>query len=77
LPWVSEVPPGAVAPLSPLSRLAEPLRCTNAEVLFAGLAPGFLERVYQVDLKIGSVSGYTSFHCTIGGQSSFRFLSLV
>lgn len=72
-----EVPPGTVAPVAgPLSSLADPMRCDNSEVLFAGLAPGFLERVYQVDLKIGDVTGYTKFDCSIGGRESFLFLSL-
>lgn len=71
-----EVPAGSAAPSSePLARLASPMSCANATVLFAGLQPGALTRVYQVDLQIGSKTGYQQFPCTIG-ETSFAFLTL-
>jgi uncharacterized protein (TIGR03437 family) len=51
-----EVPVGTTAPLAPLSRLALPLLCTGSEVLFTGLAPGYVERIYQIDLRLGSAT---------------------
>ena len=72
-----EVPPGAAAPSSePLARVVNTLACSNAEVLYAGLAPGTVERVYQVDLRIGPVAGYQKFTCTLGGGDPFIFLTL-
>lgn len=72
-----EVPPGALAPLAgPLSYLSQRLECDHAEVLFAGRVPGSLETIYQVDLRIGDVTGYTHFECKIGQGAAFRFLSL-
>jgi uncharacterized protein (TIGR03437 family) len=73
---VPEVVPGTIAPSAePLARLASPMVCDNSQILYAGLAPGYLERVYQVDLKIGNVTGYTKFNCSIGSLN-FLFLSL-
>ncbi len=72
-----EPPPGAAAPSSePLARVVNALACSNAEVLYAGLAPGTVERVYQVDLRIGPVAGYQKFTCTLGGGDPFIFLTL-
>jgi hypothetical protein len=45
-------------------------------VLYAGLAPGAVERVYQVDLRIGPTAGYQQFTCTLGGSEPFVFLTL-
>jgi uncharacterized protein (TIGR03437 family) len=60
-----EVPTGVVAPSAePLARLAAPLVCSNSDVLYAGLVPGYLERVYQVDLRLGSQTGYLKFTCS-------------
>lgn len=71
-----DVPAGAAAPSSePLARLAPPMSCTNAQVLYAGLQPGTIVRVYQVDLQIGSTTGYQVFSCSTGG-TSFAFLTL-
>jgi uncharacterized protein (TIGR03437 family) len=72
-----EVPAGAAAPSTePLSRLASPMSCTNASVLYAGLQPGTVARVYQVDLQIGTKTGYQQFSCSIGGGPAFAFLTL-
>jgi uncharacterized protein (TIGR03437 family) len=63
-PVTPEVPTGAAAPSSePLSRLASPMTCTNASVLYAGLQPGTIARIYQVDLQIGTKTGYQQFSC--------------
>jgi uncharacterized protein (TIGR03437 family) len=75
-PVAPEVPEGAAAPSAePFSRLTRPLTCSNADVLYAGLAPGAVERVYQIDLRIGPVAGYQKFTCALGGDS-FVFLTL-
>jgi uncharacterized protein (TIGR03437 family) len=72
-----EVPDGTAAPaVEPLARLAAPMTCSNSEVLYAGLAPGTLERVYQIDLRLG-VAGYRQFTCSISGvASNFIFVTL-
>jgi uncharacterized protein (TIGR03437 family) len=76
-PAFPEVPDGAAAPSAePLSRITRPLTCSNAEILYAGLAPGFIERVYQIDLRIGPTSGYQKFICMLGGSVPFNFLTL-
>jgi uncharacterized protein (TIGR03437 family) len=68
---------GTPAPSAePLARLARPLACSDSEVLYAGLAPGYLERIYQVDLRLGDVTGYVQFFCSFGGEDRFIFLSL-
>lgn len=67
--------PGAVAPgAEPFARLASPMTCTNAEVLYAGLAPGWVARIYQVDLRLGPITGYQPIDCRTG-DLSFRFLT--
>ena len=76
-PVSPEVPEGAAAPSAePFARLTQPLTCSNAEVLYAGLAPYAVERVYQIDLRIGPVAGYQKFTCTLGGDAPFLFLTL-
>jgi len=55
----------------PLARLATPLVCPGAEVLYAGLAPGRLDRLYQVDLLLGPGTGYLQFICPIPGRLPF------
>ncbi len=63
-----EVPPGAVAPSKePLARLATPLTCQDSDVLYAGLAPGTLERIYQIDLRLNA-TGYRRFDCSAEGK---------
>jgi hypothetical protein len=52
------------------------MTCTNASVLYAGLQPGTVARVYQVDLQIGTKTGYQQFPCAVGGGPSFAFLTL-
>lgn len=72
-----EVAPGTAAPSSePLARLASPMSCSNATVLYAGLQPGTVARVYQVDLQIGGTTGYQQFGCSLGGTAPFAFLTL-
>jgi len=72
-----EVPTGSAAPSSePLARLASPMTCSNATVLYAGLQPGTVARIYQVDLQIGTKTGYQQFSCTVGGGTAFAFLTL-
>lgn len=66
-PVTPEVPDGTLAPSSePFARLSTTLTCTNAEVLYAGLRPGTLERVYQVDMRI-SGTGPVSSYCSPAG----------
>lgn len=75
-PVSPEVPEGAAAPSSePLARITQTLRCSNAGILYAGLAPGAVERVYQIDMRIGSTPGYQQFVCTLG-TLGFLFLTL-
>jgi uncharacterized protein (TIGR03437 family) len=75
-PVSPEVPVGTLAPSTePLARLASPMTCSDSTVLFAGLQPGSLAHIYQVDLRIGSATGYLQFPCSIGG-SEFLFLTL-
>jgi uncharacterized protein (TIGR03437 family) len=77
-PVSPEVPLGAAAPSAePFSRTASPLTCSNAEVLYAGLAPGAVERVYQIDIRIGATAGYQKFTCSLGGATPFLFLTLL
>ena len=72
-----EVPEGAAAPSAePFSRLTRTLACSNAEVTYAGLAPGTVERAYQIDLRIGPTPGYQKFTCTLDGADPFVFLTL-
>jgi uncharacterized protein (TIGR03437 family) len=68
-----EVPAGRQAP--DLAPLASPMTCSNATVLYAGLQPGTVARIYQVDLKIGTTTGYQQFTCATGGLT-FAFLTL-
>ena len=75
-PVMPEVPDGLPAPAEPLAWLSQRLTCSNSEILFAGLAPGYVERVYQVDLRVGPTPGYQQFYCTLGGRQAFPFLTL-
>ncbi len=60
-----EVPPGTLAPSTePLARLATPMTCSDSTILYAGLQPGALERIYQVDMRLGSAKGYLKFGCS-------------
>ena len=70
-PVSPDVPEGTAAPATePFARLAQPLTCPNAEVLYAGLSPGTVERVYQVDIRIGPTPGYQKFNCTQPGRDT-------
>jgi uncharacterized protein (TIGR03437 family) len=72
------VPDGAAAPSAePLARTTNPLTCSNADILYAGLAPGAIERVYQIDIRIGPTAGYQKFTCSLGGAAPFIFLTLL
>lgn len=75
-PVMPEMPDGVPAPSEPLARLSKRLTCSNSDVLYAGLAPGYVERVYQVDLRVGPTPGYQQFHCTLDGGRPFLFLTL-
>jgi uncharacterized protein (TIGR03437 family) len=76
-PVSPEVPEGALAPAAePYARLAQNLSCSNLEVLYAGLAPYNVQRIYQLDLRIGPKAGYQQFSCTLGGGTPFVFLTL-
>jgi len=75
-PVFPEVPEGAAAPSAePFSRITQSLTCSNAEILYAGLSPGTVERVYQIDIRIGPTPGYQEFGCSLGG-AAFPFLTL-
>jgi len=68
---------GAAAPAAePYSRLAQTLSCGNLEILYAGLQPYSVQRIYQLDLRIGPKVGYQQFSCTLGGGIPFVFLTL-
>jgi uncharacterized protein (TIGR03437 family) len=70
------VPDGAAASSGePFSRITQSLTCSNVEILYAGLAPGAVERVYQIDMRIGPTPGYQKFACSLGG-SGMVFLTL-
>ena len=76
-PVFPEVPEGAAAPSAePLSRITQSLTCSNAGILYAGLSPGTVERVYQLDIRIGPTPGYQKFTCSLGGGDPFLFLTL-
>ena len=76
-PVFPEVPQGAGAPAAePFSRLTQSLTCSNSEILYAGLAPYAVERVYQIDMRIGPTAGYQKFTCSLGGAPAFLFLTL-
>ena len=76
-PVSPEVPEGALAPAAePYARLAQSLTCGNLDVLYAGLAPYSVQRVYQLDLRIGPKTGYQQFTCTLGNSQPFIFLTL-
>ena len=76
-PVAPDVPEGAAAPSAePYARLTSPLTCSNAEVLYAGLAPFAVERIYQIDLRIGPTPGYQKFTCTQAPADPFLFLTL-
>jgi len=76
-PVFPEVPQGAAAPAAePFSRLTQSLACSNSEILYAGLAPFAVERVYQIDMRIGPTPGYQKFTCSLGGANPFLFLTL-
>ena len=67
---------GTAAPSAePFSRITQTFTCSNAEILYAGLAPGAVERVYQIDMRIGPTAGYQKFNCSLGGVV-FVFLTL-
>jgi uncharacterized protein (TIGR03437 family) len=67
-PVTPEVPPGALAPSTePLARLTTPMTCSDSTILYAGLQPGALERIYQVDMRLGSATGYLKFNCPTTG----------
>ena len=64
-PVSPEVPPGTLAPSTePLARLTMPMTCSDSTILYAGLQPGALERIYQVDMRLGSATGYLRFACS-------------
>ena len=76
-PVFPEVPDGAAEPSAePFSRITQSLTCSNAEILYAGLSPGTVERVYQLDIRIGATPGYQKFTCALGGAAPFIFLTL-
>jgi uncharacterized protein (TIGR03437 family) len=76
-PVAPEVTPGAAAPAAePLARITQTLTCSNAEILYAGLAPYAVERTYQIDIRIGPTPGYQKFICSLGGGTPFDFLTL-
>jgi uncharacterized protein (TIGR03437 family) len=76
-PVAPEVADGAAAPgTEPLARLTQSLTCSNAEILYAGLAPFAVERVTQIDIRIGPTAGYQKFECSLGGGAPFVFLTL-
>ncbi|MEO8595622.1 MAG: hypothetical protein ABI759_20050 [Candidatus Solibacter sp.] len=76
-PVSPEVPEGAAAPaVEPYARLAQPLTCGNLDVLYAGLTPYTVQRIYQLDLRIGPKVGYQQFSCTVGNSAPFIFLTL-
>jgi uncharacterized protein (TIGR03437 family) len=76
-PVAPEVQDGAAAPaVEPLARLTQSLTCSNAEIVYAGLAPYAVERVYQLDIRIGPTAGYQRFTCSLGGGEPFVFLTL-
>jgi uncharacterized protein (TIGR03437 family) len=76
-PAAPEVPDGAAAPaVEPLARLTQSLTCSNAEILYAGLAPYAVERIYQLDIRIGPMAGYQKFTCSLGSGEPFVFLTL-
>ena len=76
-PVSPEVPDGAAAPSAePLSRITRTFTCSNAEILYAGLAPYYVERVYQIDMRIGPTPGYQKFICSLGDSGPFTFLTL-
>jgi uncharacterized protein (TIGR03437 family) len=76
-PVLPEVPDGAAAPSQePLAHITNPFTCSNAEILYAGLAPGTIERVYQIDIRIGATAGYQQFVCKLGDAMPFVFLTL-
>jgi len=67
---------GTAAPSAePFSRITQTFTCSNAEIFYAGLAPGAVERVYQIDMRIGPAAGYQKFSCSLGGVE-FVFLTL-
>ena len=74
-PVFPEVPDGAAPSAEPFSRITQALRCSNAEILYAGLAPGAVERGYQIDIRIGPIVGYQTFRCSLGALD-FTFLTL-
>jgi uncharacterized protein (TIGR03437 family) len=77
-PVSPELPAGAAAPSAePLARLVPPLLCNDSEVLYAGLAPGYFERVYQVDLRLGDTSGYFLLRCSTAMNGSLFMQILV
>jgi uncharacterized protein (TIGR03437 family) len=76
-PVSPEVPDGAAAPsVEPFARITQSFTCSGAEILYAGLAPGTVERIYQIDVRIGPALGYQQFKCSLGGSPLFIFLSL-
>jgi uncharacterized protein (TIGR03437 family) len=76
-PVSPDVPEGAAAPSAePFARITQTLTCSNAEILYAGLSPGTIERVYQIDIRVGPVAGYQKFTCSLGGSPEFLFLTL-
>jgi uncharacterized protein (TIGR03437 family) len=76
-PVFPDVPEGTAAPSAePFSRITQSLTCSNAEILYAGLSPGTVERVYQLDIRIGPTAGYQKFLCSLGGAEPFNFLTL-
>ena len=72
-PVAPAVETGAPSPAEPPARVVLPLACSPAEVLFAGLAPGFAG-YYQVTLRIpGDVSilnGDALFSCSFAERGS-------
>ena len=76
-PVSPEPPEGGAAPaVEPYSRVALPLACTNLDILYAGLMPYTVQRIYQLDLRIGPKTGYQQFICTLGTSQPFAFLTL-
>jgi uncharacterized protein (TIGR03437 family) len=77
-PTQTEVAPGALAPMQPISTTQKPTitigntTLSDADVLYSGLAPGNISALYQINVRVptSASNGNIPIRMTVGGAQS-------